>query len=155
VALTYPEVGATFAGQLPSGYRHIQRTRVLRSDFGVAADALFDWELHRRAGMRMITSPPPPVEVGTRVRMRWGFVTAPCEVVWVVDEPSRRGFAYGTLPGHDESGEESFVLERDGARVVLTVTAFSRPASRRAKLVGPIGRRLQDVMTARYLSALE
>jgi uncharacterized protein (UPF0548 family) len=30
----------------------------------------------------------------------------PCRVVYVVDEPRRAGFAYGTLPGHPEIGGE-------------------------------------------------
>ena len=42
------------------------------------------------------------------VRMM-GFLQAPCRVVYVIDEPDIRGFAYGTLPGHPESGEERFV----------------------------------------------
>ena len=48
----------------------------------------------------------------------------------VVNEPRRAGFAYGTLPGHPESGEESFVVEHlADDRVVLCIRAFSRPAS--------------------------
>jgi uncharacterized protein (UPF0548 family) len=34
-------------------------------------------------------------------------------VVWTVDEPNRIGFGYGTLQGHPESGEESFVVSRE------------------------------------------
>ena len=57
-------------------------------------------------------------------------VSAPVRVVYVVDEPRRRGFAYGTLPGHPESGEEAFVVElQEDDEVTFTVTAFSRPAS--------------------------
>ncbi|HEV8560641.1 MAG TPA: DUF1990 family protein [Actinophytocola sp.] len=37
---------------------------------------------------------------------------APGRVVHVVEEEHRRGFAYGTLPGHPECGEEAFLLER-------------------------------------------
>lgn len=76
--------------------------------------------------------------------------------MYVVDEARLRGFAYGTLPGHPESGEERFVLQqhRDG-RIELTIAAFSRPASALAKLGGPVSRKAQDVMTARYLRALD
>lgn len=57
-------------------------------------------------------------------------VKAPVRVVYVIDEPNRRGFAYGTLAGHPESGEEAFVVDRteDGS-VWLTITAFSRPSA--------------------------
>lgn len=80
----------------------------------------------------------------------------PCRVVYVVDEPDRKGFAYGTLPGHPVSGEEAFVLERghDG-RITFTVSAFSRPATMFAKLGGPVGRTIQHMMTERYLRALD
>ena len=59
-----------------------------------------------------------------------GPVRAPCRVVYVVDEPDRRGFAYGTLPGHAESGEELFLVRYDPAtdEVYAEVTAFSRHA---------------------------
>ncbi len=54
-------------------------------------------------------------------------MTAPTRVVYVVDEPDRRGFAYGTLPGHPESGEELFLVERVGDETWAEVRAFSRP----------------------------
>jgi uncharacterized protein (UPF0548 family) len=47
----------------------------------------------------------------------------------VIDEENRRGFAYGTPPGHPEQGEEAFVVAlREDGQVTFTVTAFSRPA---------------------------
>lgn len=68
--------------------------------------------------------------------------------------PARQGFAYGTLPGHPESGEEAFILDRhDDETTTFTVVAFSRPASVLAKLAGPVGSLVQDVMTTRYLRA--
>lgn len=80
----------------------------------------------------------------------------PCRVVYVVDDPDRRGFAYGTLPGHPESGEESFVLRRlESGSLEPTVSAFSRPASKLVKLGGPLARRTQDIITRRYLRALD
>jgi uncharacterized protein (UPF0548 family) len=82
-------------------------------------------------------------------------ITAPCRVVYVVQEPSRRGFAYGTLPGHPESGEEAFVVERHGDdTVTFTITAFSRPATVLARIAGPAGRTIQHRITGRYLQAL-
>ena len=44
----------------------------------------------------------------------------PARVVYVIDEPLRKGFAYGTLPGHPETGEEAFIVEyRDDDSVWL------------------------------------
>lgn len=121
---TYPEVGATKgAGPLPSGYRYLEhRMRVGTGvrDFAVAADAVLDWSLH--AGMHVRPrADRARAEPGARVtvhlgpnRPSWLCIAAPCEVVWTADEPRRRGFAYGTLPGHPERGEESFIVEWDG-----------------------------------------
>lgn len=83
------------------------------------------------------------------------YVTAPCRVVYVIDEADRCGFAYGTLPGHPESGEEAFLLDRGtDTATTFTITGFSRPATTAAKLAGPLARRVQDFLTARYLRAL-
>jgi uncharacterized protein (UPF0548 family) len=41
-----------------------------------------------------------------------------------VDEPGRRGFAYGTLPGRPETGEEAFVVEKTNDDVYLVIRAF-------------------------------
>jgi uncharacterized protein (UPF0548 family) len=82
-------------------------------------------------------------------------VEAPCRVVYAVDEPHRRGFAYGTLPGHPESGEQAFVVaHHDDDAVSLTITAFSRPATRLAKIVGPLEGIAQRLITGRYLRSL-
>lgn len=37
-----------------------------------------------------------------------------------IDEPDRQGFAYGTLPGHPESGIEQFTLTRRYLRALST-----------------------------------
>jgi uncharacterized protein (UPF0548 family) len=58
------------------------------------------------------------------------------------------------MPGHPESGEESFILNcsNDGT-TRFTVTGFSRPATALSRLAGPIGSHVQDFMTSRYLHA--
>lgn len=96
--------------------------------------------------------------MGEVVVLTLGFgpeaMRAPCRVVRIVDEPDRRGFTYGTLPGHPESGEESFVLEQgaDGT-ITFTVTAISRPASLVARLGGPLTRIVQTAIADCYLRA--
>ena len=69
-------------------------------------------------------------------------------IVYVIDEsgPLRRfGFAYGTLPGHAESGEERFLIEwnRDDDTVWYDLLAFSRPNHLLVRLGYPFVRRLQ------------
>lgn len=154
---TYPEVGAT-RGELPPGYHHVHCSRVLGTGDDVyqrAVARLMSWDMHRRAGLA-IESSPDRVADGAEVVMRWLGQRIPCRVVHVVDEADRQGFAYGTLEGHPERGEESFVIDRDrhtGA-VTATVTAFSKPGKVSTRLLGPLGRVLQNWMTNRYLNAL-
>ncbi len=76
-------------------------------------------------------------------------------VVYVIDEPQRKGFAYGTLPGHPVSGEQSFVVEHteDGS-VWLTVRSLTRPASVRWRLASPLVRIARRAALRRYLLAL-
>lgn len=79
----------------------------------------------------------------------------PARVVWVVDERNRRGFAYGTLPGHPECGEEAFIVERRADDSVwLTIRSFSRPANRWWWAVYPALRLVQWAMNTRYEKAL-
>jgi uncharacterized protein (UPF0548 family) len=158
--LTYPEVGAT-GGELPPGYRHLRRRVSLgtgRAVFDAAADALFGWHMHAGSVTRVAATAPragPDVIVVLTVGAGPLRVHAPCRVVWMADEPRRQGFAYGTLPGHPERGEESFVVEfgEDDA-VSFAITAFSRPASLLARMAGPIGGLAQRGMTNRYLRTL-
>jgi uncharacterized protein (UPF0548 family) len=158
---TYAQLGATLAGPLPQGYRHVHRRLAIGGDpdgFARAVAGLRQWRAHRGAGVGVFPA-DLPVQAGATlvVVLRLGpiRVLAPLRVVAVVDEPGRFGFAYGTLPGHPERGEESFVVERDpDGAASFTITAFSRPATGYARLSGPLGRRAQTVVTGRYLTAL-
>jgi uncharacterized protein (UPF0548 family) len=147
---TYPEVGAT-KGALPAGYRTISRSVRVRRDFDDTVDRLFGWQVQEATGLRVLAS-SARVAPDAVVVLRLGPIKVPCRVVHVFDEPTRRGFAYGTLPGHPVIGEEAFVLERhpDGT-VTFTVTAFSRPANLLVRLGGPFA---QNLLTERYLGAL-
>lgn len=156
---TYAEVGATAGPDLPVGYQHLRRERTLHSaTFDAAADGVRSWLLQERSGLTVAAS-DARVEPGTVVRLRFGpgplALRIPCRVVYVVDEPDRAGFAYGTLPGHPECGEESFVVERRGDATTVVITAFSKPATMLARLEGPVSRRVQSVVTDRYLRALD
>lgn len=154
--LTYREVGAT-AGELPAGYRHLRETVYIGRGadlFRTASDALLGWDVHRRAGLR-VEATSPTAERGCEVLLRWFGFPIPCRVVYVIDEPGRRGFAYGTLTGHPESGEERFCVELlpDGA-VVAAITAFSRPGRWFTRIGDPLARAVQHAMTRRYLRAM-
>jgi uncharacterized protein (UPF0548 family) len=157
LALTYTEVGAT-AGPLPAGYHHLQKSAVIgrgRRRFEEAADDGMRWGMLRGAGLR-VEATTDVAAVGSEVIVHLGPVRAPCRVVYVVDEPDRRGFAYGTLPGHAESGEERFVVRYDPATddVYAEVMAFSRHATWWSRLGSPVTSVIQRVVTERYLRAL-
>lgn len=97
------------------------------------------------------------IRPGDTALLKWQFWPAqiPARVVYVVDEADRKGFAYGTLPGHPERGEESFVVERrPDDSVWLVIRAFSRPASAMFWAAYPALRMLQALFTARYERAL-
>jgi uncharacterized protein (UPF0548 family) len=82
-------------------------------------------------------------------------VTAPVRVVYVIDEADRIGFAYGTMKGHPESGEESWIVEqRDDDSVWFTIRAFARPSTWYYRLAWPVLRQQQAKFTKRYLRAL-
>ena len=157
---TYSEVGQS-ADVLPPGYHHQRRTAAIGSGpdvFAGAVSALLSWQVHLRAGLRVSAS-SARAEPGAVLILGLGAgpvrVTAPCRVVYAVDEPDRRGFGYGTLPGHPECGEEAFIIERHADDTVsFTIVAFSRPASRLAKAAGPAGRAIQRQTTTHYLRAL-
>ncbi|MGP9538042.1 DUF1990 family protein [Brachybacterium sp. AOP43-C2-M15] len=143
----------------PVGHRRLHRSAVLLgTDYERARAELLSWAVHRRAGLQ-VRATRTPLEEGTEVRLRLGVgplsVLAPCRVLWVVDEPDRAGFAYGTLPGHPESGIEQFTVSRSGNGTVrFHLDAVSRPATWYARLGGPVARLVQEVLTRRYLRAL-
>jgi uncharacterized protein (UPF0548 family) len=158
--LTYDPAGLA-AGRLPPGYRQLRRSVTAGSGTGAFARAardLLGWQVHLRAGLGVAASAAvaePGAVVLLTLRAGPLRVAAPCRVLRVVSEPDRAGFSYGTLTGHPEQGEESFLVERHADdRVTFTVTASSRPASLLARAAGPAGRLVQHRITARYLQAL-
>ena len=150
---TYEAVGAT-AGTPPAGYA-VDRTRIKLGEgepvFRAAGDALRRWEQFR-LGWVEAWSPDTPIRPGEVVAVMgraiglWWLNS--CRIVYVVDESgpiSKFGFAYGTLPGHVESGEERFLIEwdRDTDGVWYDILAFSRPNHVLTRLGYPLVRRTQ------------
>lgn len=154
---TYTEIGAT-DGPLPDGYHHARESARIgtgRARFDDAAARVMRWGMLRGAGVR-VTPSTEVAEVGAVVVVRLGPVRAPCRVVYVVDDENRRGFAYGTLAGHPERGEELFAVRYEPSEdaVYAEVAAFSRHATWWSRAAGPITSLVQRVMTKRYLSAV-
>lgn len=150
---TYSAVGATLDSSgvaIPSDY-NVDRTRrrlgTGDADFAAAKQAIRAWQ-HFEMGWVGIWPAGIPIEAGavaivvTRALGLWSAHAA--RIVYTVDERHRFGFAYGTLPGHAEQGEERFLVEQlaDGS-VWYDVIAFSRPRHVFARLAYPLVRRLQ------------
>lgn len=150
---TYEAVGATRETQ-PAGYI-VDRTRIKLGEgapvFRSAIAALKQW---KQFDLGWVEAWPPdtPIQKGEVVAVMgralgvW-WLNA-CRVVYVVDEAdptSKFGFAYGTLPGHVESGEERFQVEWDRSNdcVWYDIIAFSRPNHVLTRLGYPVVRRLQ------------
>jgi len=158
---TYSEVGAT-RDALPDGARHLEQRRTLghgRALFDRTATEILGFGIQRRTGILHYVS-TPTAEPGTDITVRLGWrrlgVSAPSRVVYVLDEPNRRGFAYGTLPGHPLSGEELFAVEYDSSTDTVrgVVTSFSRANTWFTTLGGIPVRWLQHAFAQRYLRVL-
>jgi uncharacterized protein (UPF0548 family) len=158
---TYEHTGAALTGELPVGFRHDHYTTVLgigENTFHRAIEGLQTWQAHRLPFVRVVPS-GAEIRSGATVIVLLGpsrlAIAAPCRILAVVNEPSRWGFAYGSLPGHPEQGEEAFVVSitEDGT-VVFEVTAFSRPTDFLLRLSGPFGRALQQHGSLGYLRAV-
>ncbi|WP_224760424.1 DUF1990 family protein [Salinibacterium sp. ZJ450] len=84
--------------------------------------------------------------------IRW---QAPVRVVFFVEEPHRRGLAYGTRDGHPLTGEESFVIDQtDDGSVWLDIRLFWRPSTWYWWAAYPGLVVLQRMYVKRYLKAL-
>ncbi|MEU4311459.1 DUF1990 domain-containing protein [Nocardia sp. NPDC024068] len=158
---TYTEIGAT-RDELPPGYHHLRLRREVgrgRTEFHRLGAAVLRYRMQRGLGI-LRDARSPVAEPGADVTVQLGIgrfgLRAPCRVVYVLNEADRIGFAYGTLPGHPESGEELFAVEYDPDTDMVSgvVTAFSRPASRLTRLAGPLTRPAQRVIAWAYLAVL-
>jgi uncharacterized protein (UPF0548 family) len=158
---TYPEVGASREATMPAGRYHQLERRVRvgdgDEDFERARVTVLTWGMQREAGLLVFPADRPPRDgLTVLVVTRLGplRVIAPCRVLWTVDQSGLAGFGYGTLPGHPESGEEAFLVERGADGVVWArVRAFSRPATWYSRLGAPVARLVQSRVTVGYLAA--
>lgn len=159
--LNYAEVGGTAdVLRLPAGYRHVMRQVEVgrgREVFLALGNALLEWRVHMGAGFRLAAS-SAAAEEGTNVtlglRLGWWQLRVPCRVVYVINGHTRCGFAYGTVEGHLESGEEAFIAElHEDDSVGFSVMGFSRPATRLVRMGSAIEIGIQDRIIERYLKS--
>jgi uncharacterized protein (UPF0548 family) len=161
---TYPAVGATMT--TPPARYVVDHTRIRLGAgervFAAARQALEQWQQFRLGWVE--TYPPyTPIKKGQVVAILahilglWWLNAS--RIVLVIDEagPVRRfGFAYGTLPGHAESGEERFLIEWDQPEgsVYYDILAFSRPRHVLARLGHPLARYIQKLFARHSTAAM-
>jgi uncharacterized protein (UPF0548 family) len=165
----YAEVGQS-RGPTPAGYASNHgRIRLGRgvATFNKAVEALRCWKMFD-LGWVSLCWPEAEIEVGTTVAVlarHFGFWSLhPERIVFLVDDDDARmrriGFAYGTLQGHGERGEETFIIEWLHAddSVWYDLRSFSRPGQLLTALGYPITRMLQKRFaresTSRMLNAV-
>ncbi|MCB0578182.1 MAG: DUF1990 domain-containing protein [Phaeodactylibacter sp.] len=143
-------VGATASIGSPPDYDHDLNQIILGNGetcFKHAKTALKSWAMFPSDWTRIFPR-PIPVEDGEVVvvlfRLFGLWWLNSCRIVYTFDEKHRFGFAYGTLPGHVEQGEECFWIEMDEYGVVwYRIKAFSRPAVLATKIGYPFARHFQ------------
>lgn len=126
--------------------------------FAAAVDGLRRWVCHDGIGATVYPR-RAAIAVGTTLLVVLplgpAHIVVPNRIVGVVDDRRRFGFAYGTLPGHQEQGEEAFILDMgDAGAVTATIRVDARAATFGAKAIGPGTRIAQRVALRRYLEAL-
>jgi uncharacterized protein (UPF0548 family) len=142
------------AGQSPPGYvRDHNRIKLGEGAeaFQTAVAAVKRWEMFNIGWLRLCW-PDAPIEIGTTVavlaNLRCFWSLNACRIARVFDqdgEVKKYGFAYGTLPDHVESGQESFIVEWNSTddSVWYDLSAYSRPNQLLSKLGYPVTRALQ------------
>ena len=158
---TYDEVGATNSTPPSIGY-NVDHNRIQigtgEAAYEAGVEALKNW---RQFDLGWVTVVPRgvPIEVGATVAVKarafgtWSLNAS--RIVYTIDETTRFGFAYGTLPDHVERGEERFLIEwlADDS-VWYDIFAFSRPQHPLVRLSRPLARRLQKQFARESLSKI-
>ncbi|HMM80674.1 MAG TPA: DUF1990 domain-containing protein [Pyrinomonadaceae bacterium] len=148
---SYADVGATRGEIPPEGFNVDHNRKIIGrgpDDFEKAKGAIRSWKMFDLGWVRLVPT-DTPIEEGRNVAIvvsHFGFYSmSTARIVYVIDEPSRFGFAYGTLAEHVEMGEERFSVEFDHEteEVWYDLLAFSQPNAFLAKLGYPISRYLQ------------
>jgi len=151
--LTYTEVGCS-RDSAPPGFV-VDNYRVClgcgAEVFNRARQAICDWKV-LSLGWVEPCWPEQPLQkgvlVGTMARVFGLWAVNLCRIVYVVKEEGpvcRFGFAYGTLPGNAECGEERFLVEWRQAdnSVWYEIRAVSKPGGWLTRVAYPLARRLQ------------
>ncbi len=160
---SYKAVGQSRHASSPGGYT-VDHNRIVLGQgsdvFRSAQQAIRDWKMFDMPWVELFY-PETPIEANEVVAIlvhHFGFYSVnAAQIVYVIDEPNRFGFAYGTLADHGETGEERFSVEfdRETGNVVYDLYAFSRPNLTLAKIGYPLSRMLQKRFAADSKAAMQ
>lgn len=152
---SYREVGAT-RGEPPSEGYAVDAYEVIlgrgEACFRQACAALDAWRMYPASWCRVYpdegSAPRQDLVFVTRIHHLGFWSLNSCRVLYLIDDEgdvAARGFAFGTLPGHEEEGEERFRVrwDRGTDEVRYDVLAFSRPRGLLARLGEPVARAFQ------------
>jgi uncharacterized protein (UPF0548 family) len=158
--------GLALGAPTAPGFRRDRASGRISADpgyFPVARAALFDWQLQRRSGMRVLGGDgrdAPPVAEGAAATLRIPLgpglaLRAPVRVLRVIDDEPLVGFVYRAEQGHPVHGEEAFLIRRDAVGAVWVEIESVSKAAMPFALLAPVARLTQARYTKRYLRALE
>jgi uncharacterized protein (UPF0548 family) len=159
---SYGPVGMTRdAEEAPRGWTEDTYRTVLgpgRDAFERGKQLVRAWTMFAMPWIELHT-PTAPIAVGTAVGVLAHSAGLWCvnaaRIAYVIDEPDRFGFAYGTLPGHVEAGEERFLVEHTTEDLVAySIRALSRPRALLARAAYPWVRHEQRRFGADSLTAM-
>ena len=150
VDFNYVEVGLTRGDVQPKGYhvdRHAVQLGLGEEAYQRALGAFRGLNMWNFPWMEMVTrdkSMRLGTELATLTQQMGVWFLMPCRIVNMIDEKNRIGFAFGTLTGHVEQGEERFLIERrQDDSVWYDIISVSRPRHWLAMLGYPYTRWLQ------------
>lgn len=165
--LTYAAAGATRGSDWPAGFDHDRNSAELgrgAEAFEKAAAALRAWHMFPAGWTAIIPAGAPQREgecVAILFRIGGVWWLSAARIVYEVNDAGdgvkrRLGFAYGTLPGHVECGEERFTVTwHDDDTVRYDLCAFSRPRHLLARLGKPVARAYQRRFVRQSLAAMQ
>ncbi len=162
---SYPEVGASRHGA-PPGYpinHHRGRLGEGTEVFARAVTAVRSWKMYDLSWTKLCW-PDAPIAEGTVVGVvgyHFGIWSMnACRIAYVIEEEDsllrRYGFAFGTLPGHVEQGEERFTVEWHAAddSVWYEIFTYARPGPVLVRVGYPVVRLIQRRFAAHSLRSM-
>lgn len=158
------EIDAAVWSVAPRGFRAHERSAVIGrgdSTWRSARAAVMTWGIKTRSGFEVRSADGADSDVRRGAdyilvaRVGPLRIREPVTVVSVVDSETRVGFAYGTRSGHPVSGEEAFILTRDGSGSIrLVLRSLTRPSPGAWRMLFPVLLVAQRWYRFRYLRAL-